>query len=133
MSYEELLDKAYDKLPKIKEDIERFEIPEIDSVMEGNQTMVRNFVQVAEKLRREPEHMLKFFTKELAAPGSIKGKMAIIQTKVMKKKIQEKLEVYIREYVVCKECHRPDTKLVRENRITTLICEACGAKYGVRG
>lgn len=132
MNYEELLNKAYEKLPKVKEGGERFEIPEIDSVMEGNQTMIRNFVQIAETLRRDPEHMLKFFTKELAAPGSIKGKMAIIQTKVMKKKIQEKLETYVREYVVCKECHRPDTKLVKENRITILICEACGAKYGVR-
>ena len=77
--------------------------------------------------------MLKFFTKELGAPGSIKGKMAIIQTKVMRKKIQEKLEAYVREYVVCKECKRPDTKLTKENRITILVCEACGAKYGVRG
>ena len=51
----------------------------------------------------------------------------------MRKKIQDKLETYIREYVVCKECKRPDTKLTKENRITVLVCEACGAKYGVRG
>ena len=95
--------------------------------------MIRNFVQVADKLRRDPKHMLKFFTKELAAPGSIKGKMATIQTIVMKKKIQQKLEAYVREYVVCKECKRPDTKLTRENRITILVCESCGARYGVRG
>ena len=133
MSYEELLDKAYEKLPKMKETGERFEIPTIESSIQGNQTIIKNFVQIADTLRRDPKHMLKFFTKELGAPGSIKGKIAIIQTKVMRKKIQEKLETYVREYVLCKECKRPDTKLVRENRITMLVCEACGAKYGVRG
>jgi len=132
MTYEELLDEAYEKLPKMKQAEERFEIPQIDSMTEGNKTTIRNFVQVADTLRRDPQHMIKFFTKELGAPGSIKGKMAIFQTKVMRKKIQDKLEVYIREYVVCKECNRPDTKLTKENRISVLVCEACGAKYGVR-
>ena len=133
MSYEELLNKAFEKLPDVKETDERFEIPNIESDIEGTQTTVRNFVQIADKLRREPKHMLKFFTKELAAPGSIKGKMAMFQTKAPRKKIQQKLETYVREYVMCKECHRPDTKLVKENRITILVCEACGAKYGVKG
>ncbi len=132
MTYEQLLEKAYEKLPKMKAAEERFEIPKIDSMVEGNRTMIRNFVQIADALRRDPNHMLKFFTKELAAPGSIKGKMAIFQTKVMRKKIQDKLESYVREYVVCKECQRPDTKLIKENRISMLVCEACGAKYGVR-
>ncbi len=133
MTYEQLLDKAYEKLPKTKQSEERFEIPNIESEFEGNHTIIRNFVQVAITLRRDPKHMLKFFTRELAAPGSIKQQMAMIQTKVMRKKIQQKLETYVKEYVLCKECNRPDTKLTKENRITVLICESCGAKYGVRG
>jgi len=133
MSYEELLNKAFEKLPDIKENVERFEIPNIESDIEGNQTTVRNFVQIADVIRRDPIHMLKFFTKELAAPGSIKGKLATFQTKAPRKKIQQKLETYVREYIMCKECQRPDTKLVKENRITILVCEACGAKYGVKG
>lgn len=133
MNYEELLDKAYEKLPKVKEGVERFIVPEIEFSVEGNQTTIKNFAQIATILRRDCQQMIKFFTKELGAPGSVKGKTAVFQTKLMKSKIQEKLEVYVREYVICKECHRPDTKLVKENRITTLTCEACGAKYGVKG
>jgi translation initiation factor 2 subunit 2 len=133
MNYEELLNKAFEKLPKIKDSGERFEIPKIDLMIEGSQTIIKNFGQIASTLRRDPEHMLKFLTKELAAPGAIKQQRAIFTAKLATTAVQQKLEVYIRDYVICKECKRPDTKLVKENRITILTCEACGAKYGVKG
>ena len=31
-------------------------------------------------------------------------------------------------YVVCTECGRPDTKIVKEDRVMVLECEACGAR-----
>jgi len=133
MNYEELLNKAFEKLPKVKDSGERFEIPKIDLMIEGSQTIIKNFVQIANTLRRDPEHMLKFLTKELAAPGAIKQQRALFTAKLATSAVQQKLEVYIRDYVICKECKRPDTKLVKENRITILTCEACGAKYGVKG
>ncbi|MBU3896942.1 MAG: translation initiation factor IF-2 subunit beta [Nanoarchaeota archaeon] len=133
MNYEELLNKAFDKLPKIKDSGERFEIPKIDLMIEGSTTIIKNFVQVSNTLRREPEHMLKFLTKELAAPGAIKQQRAVFTARLTPNAVQQKLELYVRDYVICKECKRPDTKLVKENRITILTCEACGAKYGVKG
>ncbi|MDD5416723.1 MAG: translation initiation factor IF-2 subunit beta [Candidatus Aenigmarchaeota archaeon] len=133
MNYEELLTKAFDKLPKLKDSGERFEIPKADVMTEGNQTIIKNFGQIATTLRREPEHLLKFLTKELAAPGAVKQQRAVFMTKLTQSAIQQKIETYVRDYVICKECKRPDTKLVKENRITILVCEACGAKYGVKG
>ncbi|MHA1988975.1 MAG: translation initiation factor IF-2 subunit beta, partial [Promethearchaeota archaeon] len=46
--------------------------------------------------------------------------------------IQKKIESYVKEYVLCKECGKPDTKLIKEGRITFLKCEACGAKSSVK-
>jgi translation initiation factor 2 subunit 2 len=46
--------------------------------------------------------------------------------------MEKKLESYVKGYVLCKECKKPDTKLIREDRITFLKCDACGAKSPVK-
>ena len=132
MNYEELLERAYEKLPKIKEQKERFEIPIVDSDIQGNMTIFKNFIPVTQTNRREPKHFLKYLTKQLAAPGSIEGQKATFQSKITKRVMQSKLDNYVKDFVVCKECKRPDTKLIKEDRILILKCEACGAKTGVR-
>ena len=131
MEYEKLLEKAYEKLPKARESEERFVIPIADVSVQGTQTTIKNFSQIAQALRRDSTHLMKFLTKELAAPGSSNDK-AVFQAKLSQKIIQQKIESYVREYVICRECKRPDTKLVREDRLTFLVCEACGAKTSVK-
>ncbi len=132
MDYETLLNKAYEELPKKVETSERFEIPIVDTIVQGNQTIIKNFTQIYQTLRRDPKHLLKFLTKELATPANFDGSRLILQSRIPKSLIQKKLEAYIKDYVVCKECGRPDTKLVKEDRITFLKCEACGAKASVK-
>jgi len=132
MDYESLLNKAYEKLPKIEEHIDRFKIPVAETIIQGNQTIIKNFSEIAETLRREPSHILKFLTKELATPAGLDGLRAILQAKISQRMIQQKLEAYVNDYVLCKECKRPDTKLIKEDRITFLNCEACGAKSSVK-
>jgi hypothetical protein len=46
--------------------------------------------------------------------------------------VNKKLDEYVNRYVICKECKRPDTKLVKEDRISFLKCEACGAKSSIK-
>lgn len=132
MDYESLLNKAYEKLPKIEERVSRFKIPIAETMIQGNQTIIKNFSQIAETLRREPSHILKFLTKELATPAGLSGGRAILQAKFSQKMVQQKLESYMNDYVFCKECKEPDTRLVKEDRITFLVCEACGAKASVK-
>ena len=132
MDYESLLNKAYEKLPKIEDQVDRFRIPIAETMVQGNQTIIKNFSDVAEILRREPSHILKFLTKELATPAGLDGKRAILQAKFPQKMIQQKIETYVVDYVFCKECKKPDTKLIKENRIVFLKCEACGAKSSVK-
>jgi translation initiation factor 2 subunit 2 len=132
MDYESLLNKAYEKLPKIEEHIDRFKIPIVETMIQGNQTIIKNFSQITEILRRDSSHILKFLAKELATPAGLDGARAIFQSKISQKMIQQKLEIYVNDYVLCRECKRPDTKLIKEGRITFLKCEACGAKSSVK-
>jgi translation initiation factor 2 subunit 2 len=131
-NYEELLQRAMDKVPRKTGTGERFEMPKIDAVAQGSQTIIKNFGDIASKLRRDPKHIMKFLTKELASPGSTDGTRASFQGKLSYRMLVGKLELYVKEYVICKVCGRPDTKLIKEGRIDQMKCEACGAKSPVR-
>jgi translation initiation factor 2 subunit 2 len=89
-------------------------------------------MEISNILRREPNHLSKYLFKELATPGNIEGATLILQTKVPIDILQKKIEDYIKEFVYCKVCGEPDTKLTKEDRITFMKCDACGAKSSVR-
>lgn len=126
-TYEELLKKALEKA-KAKTTGERFEMPRAEVAAQGAQTIMRNFSQVAAALRRDEKHLLKYLAKEMAAPAHLEGGRAVFQGALQQRLLQQKLESYAKEYVLCRECGKPDTKLVKEGGITILKCEACGAR-----
>lgn len=133
MDYEKLLEKAKKEMPEAALEKERFEIPKIRGHLQGNRTILSNFIQIAGLFSREPEHMLKFVLKEVAAPGEIKKSGSVILgTKVPASKINEKIRKYAHEFVLCSECGKPDTKIVKENNINYLRCLACGSKKAVK-
>jgi len=131
-NYETLLNKALEKLPKRQETKERFVVPEAVVEISGSRTILKNFGEISNKLRREQPHLVKFLSKELATGGSIQSSTLVFQGNIRRDILQKKIEDYIKEFVYCKECKEPDTKLVREGRVTFMVCEACGAKHPVR-
>ncbi len=133
MDYEKLLDKAYKEVKQVNTSSERFEIPKIEGHIEGRKTVLTNFYQIASYLRRNPEHFQKFLLKELATSGQKEGDRLILNNKVQSAKINQKIEQYVKEFVLCKECGKPDTELIKEDRLTFIHCLACGAKHSVRG
>jgi translation initiation factor 2 subunit 2 len=130
--YEKLLDSAYKEVKQVKSNGDRFEIPKIEGHFEGRKTILTNFLSIASHLRRTPEHFQKFLLKELAASGQKEGERLILNIKVPSVKINSKIEQYVKEFVLCNECQKPDTELIKEDRITFLHCLACGAKHSVR-
>jgi translation initiation factor 2 subunit 2 len=130
--YEKLLDQAYENVKQVSISSDRFEIPKIEGRFEGRKTILTNFSQIASHLRRNPEHFQKFILKELAASGHREGDRLSLNMKVPSAKINTKIEQYAKEFVLCKECGKPDTQLLKEDRITVLHCLACGAKHPVR-
>jgi len=131
--YEKLLDEAYNKVKKIEGSGERFEIPKVEGHFQGKKTIITNFSQITAHIRRSPEHFQKFLLKELAAAGQREGDRLVLNKKVPSAKINPKIEQYIHEFVLCKECGKPDTELVKKDRFAFLQCLACGAKHSVRG
>ena len=130
--YEKLLNEAYDKVKVVEGSGERFEIPSIEGHFQGKKTILTNFFQIASHIRREPEHILKFLTKELATKAVTDSDKIVLNMKVSSKKINPKIEQYVEEFVICKECKKPDTELTKEGKQTIIHCLACGAKHPVR-
>ena len=133
--YEKLLEEAYEKVKSVNtkgNKGERFEIPKIEGHFEGKKTVLSNFFQIASHIRREPEHFLKFMLKELAASGTRDGDRLILNIRVPSAKINQKIEEYVKEFVLCKECKKPDTELIKQDRLTFVHCLACGAKHPVQ-
>ena len=131
-TYEKLLEEAYGKIKKSEGNGERFEIPKVEGHFEGKKTIITNFSQIASIFRRNPDHLQKFLLKELAASGQKEGDRLILNIKVPSSRINQKIEEYANEFVICRECKKPDTELIREDRITFMHCLACGAKHSVR-
>ena len=131
MDYEELLNEAYEKVKPLKH-TDRFETPKIEGHLEGSKTILMNLQQIASYLRRSQEHLLKFLLKELATSGSIKNNRVILQRKISSQKINEKIQDYVKEFVICKECQKPDTEIIKDKGFSFIHCLACGAKHSVR-
>ena len=130
INYEDMLKKAVQNLPEKSES--RFEIPTA-SVMGGKrQTTIKNFGDIVKTLRRTPQQVSKYLFKELAVPGEIKGNELILQAKVPPSLVNQRVKEYVRDFVLCKECGKPDTTLQKVDNYTFIKCEACGAKRPVR-
>lgn len=127
-----MLKRARQHMPEAVFEKERFEIPKAKGHLEGNKTVISNFLQIASILRRQPEHLLKYILRELAAPGEMKRDLLVVGSKINASRINEKIKQYAYEFVLCYECGKPDTELVKEGDFMFLKCTACGAKKPVK-
>jgi len=132
MEYKDLLQRARSQLPEKVFEKSRFEIPKILSVIEGNKTFITNIRDVLSRINREENHFLKFMAGELATSVTMEGTRAVFAGKHAKLTLQSLLERYVKEYVICGECEKPDTSLVIETRIMWKKCDACGASTAVK-
>ncbi len=130
--YEQLLEKAYSQVKVVESSAERFEIPKVQGSITGNNTFITNFAQIADYLRRDAQHLAKFLQKELAVSGRVDSQRLILKTKLNSAKVNEKIEKYAKEFVVCPVCGKPDTEVVSEKGIKFKHCLACGAKSPIK-
>ena len=132
MDYKTLYDRARKQLPEKVFEQSRFEIPKISSVIEGNKTFIVNIKDVLATINRDENHFLKFLAGELATSVTLEGTRVVFAGKHAKITLQNLLERYVKEYVICGECGKPDTILVTEARILRKRCDACGASIAVK-
>lgn len=129
--YRAMLDKAYSELPEQIDSYERWQVPRPDVRRVGRRTVIMNFKEIADDLGRDPDHLLKFLSGEMATLANFDGTRAIFQGNFRGDSIRNLLDVYANKYVVCPVCKRPDTRIVRERRLWFLQCEACGARSSI--
>ena len=130
--YEKLLEKAYKEVKVVSKSGERFEIPKVQGHVTGNSTFITNFKEIADYLRRDSRDLGKFLLKELAVSGRVEGSRLILKTKLNSLKVNEKIEKYSKEFVICPVCGKPDTEIVSEKGIKVKNCLACGAKSPIK-
>jgi translation initiation factor 2 subunit 2 len=131
MNYEELLKKAKANLPA-RNATARFEIPEPETTITGRHTIIKNFMDIAKTLRRDPKHFAKYIFKELAVPGDMRGNELALQGKMGFTMIKKRIDSYVSEFVICEECGKPDTQMIKNGKIYFMKCEACGARKSLR-
>jgi len=131
-NYDELLKRARDQVPDVTLKKERLEMPRLFVSMVGMRTTISNFKEVSDTLDRDPQHILKFLTREMATAATYHDGRAIFQGKFPRDTFERLLARYMEAFVICPVCKRPDTKIVKEKRLSFIICNACGAKSSVK-
>ena len=126
------LERAISRLPASRGTEDRFVIPPPKIFYEGKTTVLENFAGIADALNRDPDHLMKFILQEMGTAGKIEGQHAVFQGRFTEQNLERHIDSYVQEYVICSECHRPDTQLIRSDRVLMLKCEACGAHRPVR-
>ena len=129
--YKTMLDRAYKNLPEVLEEEDRFQVPRARVTRQGRRSIIINFKEIAERLQRPPEHLLKFLLRETATRGNFDGDKVVFQGRFNADSIRNLIEIYTNKYVICPVCGRPDTHVIRDKRLSFLQCDACGARSSI--
>ncbi|TXT56599.1 MAG: Translation initiation factor 2 subunit beta [Candidatus Thorarchaeota archaeon] len=132
--YESLLDRARSKIPEdaFKRSGERFQVPSVQLIVQGNRSIWQNFQEIIAILNRPGKEVMKFVSGQLATAGNFEGSTAIFNGKFSSEQVEDVLSRYIDSYVICPVCTRPDTSIEKEGNAYYLSCTACGAHTSIR-
>jgi translation initiation factor 2 subunit 2 len=130
--YDALLNRAIAKSPNFETSGERFVVPKPRTFIEGRTTVWDNFGEIREKLNRDADHFVKHLLREMGTAGKVEGNRLVLNGRFTSDTIAALVDDYVSDYVRCAECGRPDTKLVKYDRVTTLKCDACGAQRSIQ-
>lgn len=136
-----LIDKLYVELDQQRQKNQKnqksqrliIEKPIVSSA--NKKTYITNFKNICDILKRDENGIIKFFENELRTNISvdINGCLVINGAGVGFKQqgIENILNSYITQYVMCKECKSCDTGLNKENRILFITCKKCLSKKAI--
>lgn len=130
--YDALLDRARDRIPTDISERNRWTMPIPEILVEGNQTIIRNFSSIVDAMDRDANHVYQYLINELGTSGTREQVRVMLKGRVPPKRIKEKIVAYVKTYILCEQCKAPDTRFIKEDRTTLLKCQACGATRPVR-
>ncbi|MFC6955361.1 translation initiation factor IF-2 subunit beta [Halorubellus litoreus] len=128
MEYATALDRAYDVLPETpREGGDRLQVPDPEGQTDGAFTRLTNLEAIAKALSRDADHLHRSIQRDLGTSGQFDGSTARYSGSFDIADFQAAIDAYVTEFVTCSECGLPDTRLVTEDGVDMLRCEACGA------
>ena len=130
--YLELLDRAFEKIPEGFHETDRWKIPTVRMEFEGKNTIILNYKEIVESIKRDEKHFIKFLLKEVGTAGGIKGNKAILKGKQKQKTLDRLIKNYCERFVICETCLKPDTIILKDGRHNVLVCQACGTRHPVK-
>ena len=131
-NYDELLDKAYEKIPENARKLSRFEIPKVELRIESRNTFITNFNKIISTLNRDRKHFLGVFLKKAGTMGEVRGQQLFLKGQHKDQVLNKLIENYTKIYVLCRICNKPDTQIQREGKKLYLKCTACGAREEIK-
>lgn len=132
--YDKLLERARTQVPEdaFKRSGERFKVPDVQLIVQGNRSLWQNFQDIINVLNRPGREVLKFVSGQLGTAGTMEGGTAIFNGKFNAELVDDLVSRYIDSYVICPVCTRPDTEIVKDAHAYYLSCSACGARTAIR-
>lgn len=127
LDYKSLLDRIYMSLPDKTLDDSRFELPKVESIVQGKQTIWKNFSKAAKVIKRDEAQIYKFIMKEISTASAIQSGTLVLNGVFNNYKLNQIFEKYLKNFVVCSACKKPDTEIINQNGVKVLKCSACGA------
>lgn len=131
-NYDELLDKAYEKIPENVRKLSRFVIPKVELRIESRNTFITNFNKIISTLNRDRKHFLGVFLKKAGTMGEVRGQQLFLKGQHKDQVLNKLIENYTKTYVLCRICNKPDTQIQREGKKLYLKCTACGAREEIK-
>lgn len=131
-TYEEMLENALKNLPDIISISDRYTLPELEVKHEKNKTYILNIKEILYKIKRSTEEFRGDFLKVVGVPGRFERDVLVLNGLIGRETLKKKLEDYVKFFVICEVCKKPETIIINENDIRYLKCEACGNKKILR-
>ena len=131
-NYDELIDKAYEKIPDNVKKLSRFVIPKVELRIEAKYTYITNFNKIINTLMRDRKHFIGVFLKKVGTMGEIRGQQLFLKGVYKEQVLNRLIQQYSKTYVLCRICNKPDTNIQREGKKNYLKCTACGAREEIR-
>jgi translation initiation factor 2 subunit 2 len=130
--YVALLNRAHERIPQGFHETDRWKIPTARIEFEGKNTIIVNFKEIVDTIKRDEHHLWKQILQEVGTAGEIKGNKGILKSKQKQSTIDRLIKNYCEKYVICETCQKPDTIIIKEGRSHVLVCQACGTRHPVK-
>jgi len=135
-TYEEMLSRVFSFLkPSQQGSGSKFRMKPPQVFREGTKKVVLvNFPEICTSMNRSAEHVLAFMLAELGTSGSLDAASRVtFKGRFQPKHIESIVRQYLKEYVLCKLCKSPETKLTKDSntRLFFMSCNVCGANRSV--